>query len=123
MRLIQRLLILSLLGVVFSGLVLAGPARLSEAVLAQTPAPVLVGAGDITACDQVQDARLLLGASKKCETCGTDFSLELFKKGQLQDLSFPGTEIPCFLNPMFGFIIHSKSSFSFGASNQEKVIT
>ena len=55
MTLIHRLFIVSLLLLFFSGLVLGSSVPLPETVLAQTAAPVLVGAGDITACNRTQD--------------------------------------------------------------------
>ena len=48
MTLIHRLSIVSLLAVVLSALVLGISVPWPETSLAQTPAPVLVGAGDIT---------------------------------------------------------------------------
>jgi len=73
MTLIHRLFIFSLLLLFFSGLVLASPVPLPEKVLVQTAAPVLVGAGDITACNRAQDeatAQLLDGIAGTVFTLG-----------------------------------------------------
>ena len=73
MKLIHHLFIVSLLGVVLSGLVLGSSVPLPQAVLAQTADPVLVGAGDISSCDQTRDeatAQLLDGIAGTVFTLG-----------------------------------------------------
>ncbi|MEW5960815.1 MAG: metallophosphoesterase [Chloroflexota bacterium] len=73
MMLIHRLFIVSLCGVVLSGLVLASPVPLPETALTQTADPVLVGAGDITNCNRTQDeatAQLLDGIAGTVVTLG-----------------------------------------------------
>jgi acid phosphatase type 7 len=71
--LLNRLFIVSLLGAGLSGLVPGSSAPLLKTVLAQTAAPVLVGAGDITSCDQTRDeatAQLIDGIAGTVFTLG-----------------------------------------------------
>ena len=73
MKLIHHLFIVSLFGVVLSGLVLGSSVPLPQTVLAKTADPVLVGAGDITSCDQSRDeatAQLLDGIAGTVFTLG-----------------------------------------------------